>query len=189
MVPDDGMINGTNYTGLLPFPVILTPRTILADQIGTLYGDLAIVSWAVTAIVVLVIYLRLFCTMRTILKKNVARRTQQNQAQQMAAVFSQEIRLFGYGIILFFIQALGVIFQILLKYYGFNIWYRPMAASLGFMCYIHPYCLIALSKPLRDRCLIYLKVCKSQTATVNVQPQAHISHRNRVINSAVLTAT
>jgi hypothetical protein len=57
MVSDNGMVNGTNYTGRLLFPVIQKSRTALATWISALCQDLTIVSWVVTAIVVYYIVL------------------------------------------------------------------------------------------------------------------------------------
>jgi hypothetical protein len=170
MVPDDGMINGTNYTGLLPFPVILSQENAMAVWTTNLYSDLTIIFWTVTAILVLVIYLRLFRKMRTILRNNNVGATQQQQQQRTAQSFSLEMRLLAYGVILVVIQGSGAILQILLKYFGFNTWYLPTAAIMDYNCYIHPYFLLAFSAPLRNRCFVLLRIRKTQQGVrINVQ--------------------
>jgi hypothetical protein len=186
MVPDNGMINGTNYTGLLPFPVIPSVRNALAGFTGVLFQYLSAIVYAISAIAVLVIYLRLFCAMRNITRKNQAsmnQQQQQQQQQQAKAAFSREIRLLGYGIIMVIIQGSAATFNFLLIFYGFETWYPSLAVVTDFNCYIHPYFLLLLSTPLRNRCLAYARL--RQLSHVNVsQPQ--FSLRNVANSSAAI---
>lgn len=157
MVPDNGMINGTNYSGLLPFPVIVYYVSAQAAFTSNLFGQSEDILYAISSTVVLVIYLRLFCAMRKIFRKNQTTRNQQQQQQQAKASFWRDIRLLGYGIIIVILQILCGTFSVLLSSYGM-IWYRPLEIAINFNSYIHPYFLLLLSSPLRNRCLTVIGI-------------------------------
>ena len=179
------MINGTNYTDLLSFPLITIATSEMAAWVSTLFQELVIVFWTVSAVIVLFIYLRLFCAMRKIVRNNQANRIQQQQ-QQSATAFSREIRLLAYAIVIVLIQGLGATFSTLLIIYGFR-WYRALETASDYNCYIHPYFLLILSAPLRDRCLSYLRVRKLQRGTtINLHSQAQLSPRIVASNSAAI---
>jgi hypothetical protein len=185
MVPDNGMINGTNYTGLLPFPVIPSSRNALTGFTSQLYEYLVVFVFAIGASTVLVIYLRLFGGMRNIIRKNHASMNQQQpeQQKQEKVALSREIRLLGYGIITAVLQGLNATFSLLLIFCGFNTWYRPLSVVIDFNCYIHPYFLLLLSTPLRNRCLVYARLHQLSQRGSRVNPsQPQFSRRNVAIS-------
>ena len=178
MIPDDGMINGKNYTGLSPFPVIQGVRDAQAYSTTTMFENAGIVSWSATTIVVLILYSRLFFIMRTIVQNS-----QSNRQRQSASALSVEFRLLAYGIIVVIMQGSTAILQLLLKYYGFNTWYVSETAMVGLNCYSNPYFLLALSTPLRERFLAFLKIRKMPNAgNFVVTMNAQSVQRNQTIS-------
>lgn len=173
MLPD----NETTNSDAGPYPVILGLRNAQSLLTVTVFQCILIASWAATAVIALIFYARLLYILR-----RIARNGQANQTQQSTRSQSQEFRLLAYSIILFVLHGSTTIFEVLILY-STTTWYKPVQALIDFNSYSNPYFLLALSTPLRDRFLTFVKLRKLPNGgSFGASMQAQSVHRNQGAN-------
>jgi hypothetical protein len=102
LLPDNGMMNGTNYSSLVTTPVFATgSNSNIAVMTRNVYQLMSITIWISSSLFVLVIYVGLFFELRRQRALQI-----QMGLSSTARPSALEFRLLAYGLILVLIQVL-----------------------------------------------------------------------------------